>query len=105
MSDPLEPRYCPVCHNYVAPHSWAQIAATGEANCPTCGHLLDPVDEPHGNPFGTALALKLVGAVARIMVKADVLAQLEAKAKESPSTLDDFAIRIVKALIEQAATL
>jgi len=105
MSKDLRPLFCRVCELPVAPHEAIQEGLEGILRCPSCHTKLSQDTVLAGNPISIGLGLKLIGYVARLILRVGIIKALQEKADESDNTYDDFAMRIAAALIQEAAKL
>ena len=105
MSKDTRPLYCRVCERPVAPGEALQEGLEGILRCPRCHDVLRFDSILPGNPISIGLGLKLIGYVARLILRVGIIDALQKKADESDNTYDDFAMRIAAALIQEAAKL
>lgn len=99
------PMFCPHCDDYVFPRYSEFLRPEGVPACPVCETALV---QSIFNPtilLGPAMALKLLAAVARIIIKTGALDKLQELAKKSETPLDDLALRLAAALLKEAANL
>lgn len=105
MSKQLRPLYCHVCDRWVSPNAFSFRPPSVVPYCPHCHGLLLP--EP-GNPdslLPLGFTLLFIKAVAALLLRAGVLDHLEAKACESDTALDDFALKLARVVLEHVAQL
>lgn len=97
--------FCARCHVNV-PVAVALITdPVGPPRCPSCGDPLMDSAPLIGNPFPVALATTTAGALARLLISSGVLDLLKERAKDSETKVDDVALCIAIAVIEQVAKL
>lgn len=89
---------CPKClQDITAEHpSWL---------CPECGTRNQVNLGSISNPLSFGLFLKAIGFVARILIKSGALESVDAYAEKTENQVDDFAARVARSLVEQAAKL
>ncbi len=96
---------CPVCHrlNEAAPVQTA--SPTRPSLCSHCNEPLSAGLPAFGNPFPFTFLPKILGGVARLLIKTGALDALERQAEKSETELDDLAVRITRWILEGAASL
>jgi hypothetical protein len=105
MSKSVAPRYCPACDEIVFALRSPDEDPAIPLSCPKCRKTTQAVALNFDFPIGPILALRLLGALAQILKKTGVVEQLQEKAKTTETPLDDFALRIAAAIINEASTL
>jgi len=61
--------------------------------------------EAFANPLGIGLGLKLIGVIARVLLRTGVIDALEDRVAATDTPLDDFAVKIVSHILQEAAKL
>jgi len=97
--------YCGTCDRRIEPAHFIFHADTRLAHCPSCNEPLLPEAFHEGNPVSVAFGLTCLKVVARLLLRAGVLKYLEDKASQSETSLDDFALRVTRSVLEEAAKL
>lgn len=105
MSKSSHRLYCVSCASYVTPVTSVDSGHGSLPLCPNCDLQLDPFELADLNPFGILAARTLIRIVARALIKTGILQFLEARAAESDTPLDDFALSVARSIIEAAAAL
>jgi len=105
MCKDLAPLRCDTCNKWIEPGRFVFQDGRSAPHCPVCNEPLDVKSALFGNPFPLSLALAIARGLAKILVRSGVLEHLETKAKATESTLDDLALRIARAIIQEAANL
>lgn len=105
MCKELAPLRCDTCQKWIEPGRFIFQEGRSAPHCPDCDEPLDVQSALFANPFPLALALAIPRGLAKILVRSGVLEHLQEKAKGTESPLDDLALRIAKAIIQEAANL
>lgn len=105
MTAKYDDLFCARCHANVKADEALISDPPGSAFCPICGDTLHITPPLVGNPFPVALATTTAGALARLLISTGVLDLLRERTKDSETKLDDVALCIAIAVIEQVAKL
>lgn len=105
MTAKYDDLFCARCHTNVPVVEALITDPPGRPRCPMCGDPLMSSAPLIGNPFPVALATTTAGALARLLISSGVLDLLKERANDSETKVDDVALCIAMAVIEQVAKL
>jgi len=96
------------CHS--CDRVFTQFEATYSDNhdvalCPICQRILRVDADLSANPIGLDFGLRLLGALARVIINAGIIETLQKKAAESETKLDDAACRTAAVILQELAKL
>jgi len=105
VKPPAPEFYCPNCQLDIRKADAIPADGLKPPSCSHCGTPLLLAAEMVANPIPTGFSLKLIGVVARLLIRSGALERLEQYAEKTSTPVDDFAARIAHALVKEAARL
>lgn len=105
MPDEQAPLFCFKCEAAVSPADFAHREDMPGPLCPGCGEPLVSQARTFGEGLRLVFGLRLVGFVARQVLKSDFLAQLRQKAERTANPFDDFAVQAVASFLREVSKL
>lgn len=97
--------WCPRCERPIDKADAIPADGAKPMSCSCCGTALVAPLAVLDNPVDIGAGLKLIGLVARLLVKTGALDALEDYAKGSPTRLDDIAARVARAIVMECSRL
>lgn len=96
---------CHSCDRSFTPFEASFTDSEDFARCPICGRILRVDADLSANPIPLDFGLRLLGALARIVINAGTVEVLQKKAAESKTPLDDAALRVAAVILQELAKL
>lgn len=97
--------WCPRCERPIDQADAIPADGAKPVSCSSCGTALVAPLTVLDNPVDIGAGLKLIGLIARLLVKTGALDALEDYAKGSPTRLDDIAARVARAIVMECSRL